>query len=191
MIKAICRWWYRTAGWTVDFDYPKEVERCVLLGVPHTSNYDAWLMLGAFSLLKISIRFAIKKEWIRFPFKRLFLNVGALGIDRSPRVPGEERPSMVEVMADLFTTHEKLTLVIAPEGSRSLRTQWKSGFYWIAKEAGVPIALAYLDYATKSSGVGKIIYPTDYEKDMREIMEFYKDKTARYPEKFSVDTNFL
>ena len=191
MIKAICRWWFSLTGWTVYIADNIDVERCVMVAAPHTSNYDGLLMVGAFSKANIPMQFAIKQEWLRFPFKLLFKNLGAIGIDRSPLNPGEERRSMVEVMTELFTIQGTLTLVIAPEGSRSIRTKWRSGFYWVAKEAGVPIVLSYLDYETKRGGIEKLIYPTDYEKDMREIMEFYKEKTPRYPNKFSVDTRFL
>jgi 1-acyl-sn-glycerol-3-phosphate acyltransferase len=83
-------------------------------------------------------------------------------------------------------------VLVTPEGTRSLSTKWKSGFYYVALNAGVPITLGYLDYANKVAGVGKAVYPTgDYNKDMREIMDFYKDIKGRYPEKFSVDLEVM
>ena len=81
--------------------------------------------------------------------------------------------------------------MVTPEGTRSLRTKWKTGFYHTAAGAGVPIALGYLDYKNKEAGVGKIIYPSgDMKRDMKEIMDFYKNIPAKFPEKFSVDTEF-
>jgi hypothetical protein len=94
-------------------------------------------------------------------------------------------------MANLFREHEKLAVLVTPEGSRSLRTEWKTGFYHVARLASVPMVLGYLDYQKKEAGIGKIIYPgEDMEKDMKEIMEFYKGINARFPEKFSTDLRY-
>lgn len=191
MIKAFCKFWFKITGWKLVMPTDGNIDRCVLLAAPHTSNYDALLMVGGLAIGHTDIRFTIKKEWLRFPFRRMMRNVGALGIDRSPKNPGDKRPSMVEVMTDLFKKHKKLTLIVTPEGTRSLAEKWKSGFYWVAKEAGVPIGLGFLDYATKRGGVEKLIYPTDFEKDMREIMAYYKNMVAKFPENFSVDLNYV
>ena len=117
--------------------------------------------------------------------------MGGIGIDRSPRKPGEERLSMTEAMADLFKKHQRLAVMVTPEGSRSLRTEWKTGFYYVAKMADVPIALGYLDYAKKEAGVGMMVHPSDdMESDLRKIMAFYRDIGPKYPEKFSVDLRY-
>lgn len=82
-------------------------------------------------------------------------------------------------------------MLVTPEGSRSRRNEWKTGFYWVAMNAKVPIALGFLDYKKKIAGVGKMIYPQgNLEKDMKDIMAFYKTVTPRYPEKFSTDKNY-
>ena len=74
---------------------------------------------------------------------------------------------------------------------RAKQEQWKTGFYHVALNAGVPIALAYMDYEKKKTGVGKIVYPTgDYEKDMAEIMQFYAQISPKFPEDFSVDSRY-
>jgi 1-acyl-sn-glycerol-3-phosphate acyltransferase len=98
---------------------------------------------------------------------------------------------MVQAMADLFKTHPRLVMLVTPEGTRSLQTEWKSGFYHVAVTAGVPIALAYLDYTKKEAGVGKIVYPSgDIAKDMKEIMDFYQNIQGKHPENFSVDQRY-
>jgi 1-acyl-sn-glycerol-3-phosphate acyltransferase len=82
-------------------------------------------------------------------------------------------------------------MLITPEGTRSLRTQWKTGFYHIAVAANVPIALGYCDYAKKEAGVAKLVYPSgDMKKDMREIMAFYKHIVPKNPANFSIDVNY-
>ncbi|MEZ4916679.1 MAG: hypothetical protein R2836_06800 [Chitinophagales bacterium] len=116
----------------------------------------------------------------------------AYPINRTPKKEGEERPSTVQAMANMFKENDKIAVMVTPEGTRSKRTEWKTGFYHVAKLAGVPIALGFLDYKKKLAGVGKVLYPSDdMEKDMREIMSFYKNITGKHPEKFSVDLRYV
>lgn len=129
---------------------------------------------------------------MRFPFNLIVGPMGGIPIDRSPKVSGQQRKSMVEAMADLFLQYDRIAVMVTPEGTRGKRTEWKTGFYHVAKMAGVPIALGYLDYANKVAGVDKLIYPgDDMDADMREIMLFYKDIAPKHPEKFSIDTRYL
>jgi 1-acyl-sn-glycerol-3-phosphate acyltransferase len=145
--------------------------------------------MGAIKFMNLKPRFAIKKEWIRFPFKRLMLSSGALPIDRNAQNSLGEKKGSVDAMAELFTKYDTLRLIITPEGTRSRREKWKTGFYHVAMKAKVPIALGFMDYEKKECGIDKIIYPSgDYKKDMKIIMDFYKNIKAKYPENFSVDT---
>jgi len=163
-----------------------------MIAAPHTSNRDFIYMIAALDICGLDVRYTIKKELIDTPLKYILLPLGAIPIDRSPKKPGEKRPSLVEAMANLFDEHEKLIVAVTPEGTRSLRTQWKTGFYHVAKIAKVPIALGYLDFKNKKAGVGGIIEPSgDMDADMRKITAFYKEKTAMYPEKYSVDERYL
>lgn len=192
MIKWFFRLLFRLKGWKLDRNLPPYGKQGVLIAAPHTSNWDFIFTIACFDLLKIPTRFTIKKEWLRWPFKRFMLRFGAVGIDRSPKVPGQPRPSMVEVMVDLFKTHDEFMLTITPEGTRKLSKKWKTGFYHIAKAANVPILCGYLDYKNKVAGIGKMIMPgDDMESDMREIMKFYQEKChAKNPELFSVDLDY-
>ncbi len=180
-------------GWKMNLNglNPNDFNRAVMLAVPHTSNWDFPIARAAFFLMGISVRFTVKKEWIKFPFNMIFNPLGAIAIDRSPKVAGQERRSMTEAMIDLFENKEKLVVLITPEGTRSYNEKWKTGFYHVATGAKVPIALGYLDYAKKEAGVGKVIYPTgNMQQDMQEIMQFYKNIKGKFPEKFSVDKEF-
>ena len=127
---------------------------------------------------------------MKFPFSLLTKPLGGIAIDRRPRQEGEPRRSFIEVMVELFNQHEELIIVITPEGTRSKVEKWKTGFYHIALQANVPIVLGYIDYKKKKTGLGEVIYPTDFETDMRRIMSFYKNFVGKYPEKFSVDKQF-
>lgn len=191
MGKLISRIIFWIFGWSFKDHVGGGYERCVMIAAPHTSNWDLVFARAAFYLMNIPVRYTVKKEWMRFPFNLVFGPLGAIAIDRSPRKPGEERKSMTEAMIELFEKNDRLSVMVTPEGTRSLRTKWKTGFYHVAVGAGVPIALGFLDYKNKIAGVGKIIYPTgDIQKDMKEIMAFYKTITAKYPEKFSIDTDY-
>ncbi len=178
-------------GWTLDDKLKADFRRCVMIAAPHTSNWDFIFARAAFFQMGIPVRFTVKKEWVRFPLGGLFRAMGAIAIDRSPKKPGDPRPSMVESMIRLFEENKELVVLVTPEGTRSYREKWKSGFYHVAVGAGVPIALGYLDFGKKCAGVGKIIYPSgDMEKDMREIMDFYKNIQPKHPEKFSLDKDY-
>ena len=178
-------------GWTLDDKLKADFTRCVMIAAPHTSNWDFVFARAAFFLLGIPIRYTVKDSWTKFPMSLLMNPLGAIGIDRSPRKPGEQRRSMTDAMIDLFKEKKELVVMVTPEGTRSKRTKWKTGFYYVAAGANVPIALGYLDYKNKVAGVGKIIYPSgDMNKDLREIMQFYKDIPPKHPEKFSIDMEY-
>lgn len=179
-------------GWELDNHWDLNVDQCVMIAAPHTSNWDALYARLALKALGVNVRLTIKDSYMKFPFGPFVRAMGGIGIDRSVKQAGQERPSMVQLMSDLFKTHPKLVMLVTPEGTRAKQEQWKTGFYHVATTAGVPIALAYMDYAKKKTGVGKIVYPTgDYEKDMVEIMSFYADINAKFPEKFSVDQRYV
>ena len=193
MIKKIFTILFKLLGWKYEDKVPTEkFRRSVILAVPHTSNWDAILMFGMFDLLKINARFTVKESWMKFPLNIFMGPMGGLAIDRRPKVEGEKRLGLVDAMIRLFDENEELSMLITPEGTRAKRTEWKTGFYHVAKGANVPIALSYLDFKNKVSGVGKLVYPSDdMEKDMQEIMAFYKNANAKYPEKFSVDLRYI
>ncbi|WP_087543933.1 1-acyl-sn-glycerol-3-phosphate acyltransferase [Acinetobacter sp. WCHA29] len=179
-------------GWELDNHWDLNVDQCVMIAAPHTSNWDALYARLALKALGVNVRLTIKDSYMKFPFGPFVRAMGGIGIDRSVKQEGQARPSMVQLMSDLFKTHPKLVMLVTPEGTRAKQEQWKTGFYHVATNAGVPIALAYMDYAKKKTGVGKIVYPTgDYEKDMVEIMSFYADINAKFPEKFSVDQRYV
>lgn len=191
MIKWFFRLLFRLHGWKLDKKLPEYGDRAVMIAAPHTSNWDFIYTIACFDMLGIPMRFTIKQEWLKWPFKKTMIRLGALGIDRSPRAPGEERPSMVQIMTELFRKHDKLILTVTPEGTRKKRTKWKTGFYHVAREAGVPILCGYLDYKEKKAGVGLLVQPSDdMAADMKRIMDFYKTKHPKNPELFSIDLDY-
>lgn len=178
-------------GWEIDNHWDLDIDQCVMIAAPHTSNWDALYARLALKALGVNVRLTIKDSYMKFPFGPFVRAMGGIGIDRSAKQEAQERPSMVQLMSDLFKTHPKLVMLVTPEGTRAKQEQWKTGFYHVAVNAGVPIALAYMDYAKKKTGIGKIVYPSgNYQKDMTEIMAFYAEINAKFPEKFSIDQRY-
>ena len=188
LLRLVFRFFFRWYGWKLDWGLPRDIKKCVMVASPHTSNWDMVYGLAAFDMMRIPVRFTIKKEWMRFPMSLILKPLGGIGIDRSPKEGSQERKSMVEAMVELFDQYDELVVLVTPEGSRSRRDQWRTGFYYVALKAKVPIGLGYLNYGKKEAGVGKILYPTgDIDRDMREIMDFYRPMIAKFPENFSLD----
>lgn len=191
LAKLFARGVFALSGWTYKNSMPPDLKRCVMIAAPHTSNWDFLYTRLAFLLMDIRVRITTKDSYMRFPIGPFARALGCIGIDRSPKKAGEERPSMVQLMVDLFKKHEDLVMLVTPEGTRSLQTKWKTGFYHVAVSACVPVALGYLDYKKKEAGVGKVVYPSgDMKKDLQEIMAFYKTITPHSPEKFSIDLDY-
>lgn len=192
MAKIIVTLLLKLFGWRVDRNIPVETERCVMIGAPHTTNWDWILVRLAFFVLEIPVKIAVKDFWTKSPIGWVIIPFGGLGIDRSPKDPDKPRKGQVSQMADYFSEYERIAMVIAPEGTRKLRKQWKLGFYHVAKQANVPITYGYLDYANKVAGVGGAIHPSDdMETDLRKIMGFYKNIKGKYSEKFMVDERYI
>lgn len=189
MIKFLCSQLFSISGWKFVNNLPENVHSFVMLGAPHTSNWDFVPAMTVAQRVGGKACFVIKQEWLNFPMGLLLKPMGAIGVDRSKIKTGEVTSS-TDLMADLFQQYQSLILMIAPEGTRSANNEWKSGFWHIAQKAQVPIALAYADYAKKIAGIGKIINPTNFENDMREIMSFYRSVTPADPSKFMLDKRF-
>jgi len=179
------------SGWSLNNNMPPDIKQCVMIAAPHTSNWDFLYTRLAFLLMNIPVKITTKNSYMRFPVGPFARALGCIGIDRRPKKEGEKRPSMVQVMADLFKEYDDLVMLVTPEGTRALRTKWKTGFYHVAVLANVPVALGYLDYQKKEAGVGKMVYPSgDMNKDMQDIMAFYKKIVPHTPKKFSIDLDY-
>ena len=177
-------------GWSFKNNIPDDLRSFVFIGAPHTSNFDFIAAMAISRFMKRNARFVIKIEWMRFPFNLFFGPLGAIGVDRSAS-KGEKNLNYTDLMSELFKNNPELVLMIAPEGTRKPNNHWKTGFYYIAQKANVPIVLGYADYKKKEVGLGKIIYPTDFESDMKTIMSFYADKHGRIEKNFLLDERFL
>jgi 1-acyl-sn-glycerol-3-phosphate acyltransferase len=169
------------AGWKIVGSIPSDVKKCVILAAPHTSNWDFVIGRLAYFKLGVPVKFLIKKEVFVFPFSGLIKAMGGIPVDRG------KRNNLVEEVAGLFGNYQKLNVIITPEGTRKRVDNWKRGFYFIAQKAQVPLVLGFIDYKSKTAGFDRLIYPSgNFDSDFRIIEEFYKTKTARYPEMFNL-----
>lgn len=188
-MKYLINLYLKFKGWQFKNILPEDLGSCVVIGAPHTSNFDFLPAMGLIYNLKRHARFVIKDSWMKFPLNLFMVPVGAIGLDRD-KIKEIGHQSTTDLMAHLFEREKDLFLLIAPEGTRKKVTEWKTGFYYIAQKAKVPLAIAYADHKTKTYGIGKIIFPTDYEKDMKDIMQFYKNILGCIPENFALDHRF-
>ncbi len=164
-------------GWSVENTLTFE-NKYILVGAPHTSNWD--FLLAILAILSLGIRFLwIGKHTLFQGVGGLFFkSIGGIPVDRSVR------SSLVDYTTELFNTRENMVLCIAPEGSRSRTSYWRTGFYYIALAADVPVVLGYIDYRTKKLGIGHSFHPTgNIVADMEIIKEFYSDKIGKYTDK--------
>ena len=167
----------------------ENVRSFIFIGAPHTSNHDFIPAMAMSYFMKVNARFVITKEWLRFPLNLILKPAGAIGLDRK-KIKENGNSNTTDEMAQFFKQYHDLVLMISPEGTRSPNSYWKTGFYYIAKKANVPIALGYADFKHKEAGIGMVIYPTDFDKDMKTIMDFYRNKTGKLPENFKLDERF-
>jgi len=177
--RLFARAFLRVTGWTAE-GAPPTPHRFVLIAAPHTSNWDLAFLLAFAAVFDLRISFMMKHTVFRGPLGPFFKSLGGIPIRR------HLRENLVKQMVELFRTGEDLVLVVPAEGTRDRVERWKSGFYHIAREAGVPIVLSYLDWGRRRGGFGPAIIPTGrYREDMDAIRDFYADKTGRHPELFA------
>ena len=173
---AILRW-FRRAGWTVAGTRPPDA-KFVLMGAPHTSNWDFIVFVGTVEAFGIRPRFIGKDSLFRWPMKGLMEGLGGVPVDRS--APGD----MVDQVVAQFAANDEFALIIAAEGTRDPTIRWRTGYYRIALAAGVPIVCAGPDYDHKIGILGPRIMPTgDYEADMAPAWVFFRTLIPRHPER--------
>ncbi len=182
MMRFISKLYLRLSGWKIDGAIPPEVRKCVLVAVPHTSNYDFPIARAILYVMDVKLRYLIKKDWMVFPLSILFKASGAIGVDR------EQKSNLVDTIIDIINDSDDMVIVIPVEGTRKLVKKWKLGFYYIAMGAGVPIVMSYLDYEKKVGGIGPMFYPTgNVAEDMELMRNFYKNIVPRHPENISLE----
>ncbi|WP_332749546.1 lysophospholipid acyltransferase family protein [Hydrogenophaga sp.] len=169
VLRAFSIGFLRLTGWRVEGALPAHALRSVLIAAPHTSNWDLPYTLMVAFALRLNIRWMGKHGIFRAPFGGVMRWLGGIEVNR------EQSNNLVAASAKAIRESDgPLQLIVPPEGTRSKARYWKTGFYHIAREAQVPIVMAYMDYAHKRSGLGPLFEPTgDVDADMASIKAFY------------------
>jgi 1-acyl-sn-glycerol-3-phosphate acyltransferase len=173
----------RVTGWQVQGALAPEARKSVFIAAPHTSNWDLPYTLMVAFALGLDIRWMGKASLFRWPFGWFMRWLGGIPVDRS-------RSNDLVAASALALTEAPgaMQLIVPPEGTRGRTRYWKTGFYYIAAAARVPIVMAYMDYERKVSGLGPIFVPTgDIEADMARIKAFYAPFKGRNAAQFQAD----
>ena len=185
VINTLMRWLsvlcLRLAGWKVEGITPVE-QKYVLIAAPHTSNWDFPFTLLICFALRLRV-YWMGKDSLFPPFLGGIMRwLGGIPVDRS------KSGNLVQGTVDAFQANQRLTVIVPPEGTRGKVSHWKTGFYYIALGAQVPIALGYLDFKRKAGGIGKMFELTgEIEADMAAIRQFYCGISGKNPQHFDED----
>lgn len=176
----IARRLFKLLGWKAVGEIPN-VPKAVFLALPHTSNFDGLYAIPLILGLDLDINIMGKDSLFKYPIlARFFKWAGIIPINRS------KRGTVLQASIDRLKSSESLYLGLAPEGTRDYTDKWKTGFYYIADGAQVPIIPVAMDYKTKEIRFLNPVYTTgDYDKDVMKIVEQYKGVVPKYPEKMS------
>jgi len=184
LTQKIARSILRLIGWTVAENLPG-AHKYLFIGAPHTSYWDFPIGLLMGKALGLKFKFLMAEKFFHKPFNLgwggwWLRKNGGIAVDRS-------RPNgLVDQVVAEFDAHDELVIALSPDGTTNKTDHWRSGFYYIALKANVPIALGFLDYGRKIAGIGKTIHPIgNIETDMNVIRDFYADKRGKHPERES------
>lgn len=152
-------------------------KRCVIVGVPHTTNWDFVFFLGATAALGVRPSFMGKHTLFKWPMTRFMHDMGGVPVDRTAK-----GRNYVDQVVEVFARSDELALVVAPEGTRSATRPWRSGFYHIALRAGVPLVPAWVDDKTGRGGLGPAIMPSgNYRADLERLLAYYRSVMPGHP----------
>ena len=181
LYRWLCTAYLRLSGWRMQGDWP-DLPKFTLVAAPHTSNLDAINMIAAAGYYRVPLKWMGKKELTEGPLGFIVKWFGCVPVDRSG---GRE---LVPQMADAFRAARSMVLAISPEGTRAATRAWRTGYYYIALAAGVPIMMSVLDYGTKTISVSGVLYPTgNYEADYALIRSHYETARGLKDGQFTLD----
>lgn len=160
--------YFKLMGWRVNGEFPSYLDKCVIIVVPHTSWWDFLLGILIRKVWNEEINYIGKKSLFDSPIGWFFRWTGGAPIDRS------KSSDTVNSIAQIFNEREKFRLALSPEGTRKKVQEWKTGFYFIAKSANVPIVLVAFDYGRKEVKISEPNYPTgDKNIDFKKYETFF------------------
>lgn len=175
-VRCLAQILLRIAGWRL-VGQPPPIRQCVVIFAPHTSGWDFPLLLLVRLACEHPVFYFGKSELFRGPFGWLFRLVGGIPVER------DEHHQLVSNSVQQFKDRKHFWLAMSPEGTRAKADHWRSGFYYIALAAKVPVLLAFVDASRRECGFGKLLQLSgDVERDLQQIRTFYNDKRGIRPE---------
>ncbi len=169
---------FKLLKWKITGTFDENIKKCVIAVMPHTCNFDFFIGLFVRGISGQVMNFVGKKELFIFPFGYYFRAIGGAALDRSGG------KNLVDAIVDIYNSREIFRLGIAPEGTRKKVTELKTGFYYIALKAKVPIIPVAFDYSKKEVKIGSPFYPTgNFEEDMKTLLLHYKGVKGKFPDK--------
>jgi len=183
VLRAFSVGFLKLTGWKVEGCLPPGCEKSVFIAAPHTSNWDLPYTLMVAFALRLNIYWMGKSQIFKPPFRGVMMWLGGIPVQR------EQANNLVDASVQAIKAADgPVQLVVPPEGTRSKTRYWKTGFYYIAVGAQVPIVMAYMDYERKVSGLGPMFMPTgDIEADMLAIKAFYAPFKGKNASQFEAD----
>ncbi|WP_405291575.1 1-acyl-sn-glycerol-3-phosphate acyltransferase [Algibacter sp. Ld11] len=171
--------YFKVLGWQItgNTNFSKDtVKKAVIIAAPHTSWHDFYIGVLLRAVVQLKTNFVGKKELFVFPVAWFFRALGGAPINR------QNNENKVDAIAKLFRDKEEFRMTLAPEGTRKKVEQWRTGFYYIAKQANVPIIMFTLDFKNKQNKISEPFYPTDNsEADFKVLKDFFKDVEGKVP----------
>lgn len=168
---------YTILGWKLENDFPQQPKKYVVIAAPHTSWIDFPIAILSRMSSGTMVHFIGKGSLFKWPFGYFFKMLGGTPVDRT------QSNNMVDAVVAVFNSKEEFRLGISPEGTRKKVEKWKTGFYYIAKGAKVPVVMATLDFENKKIKISEPYYPTDsIEADFKVFKAFFKNIKGKKPE---------
>ena len=184
LVRRILLLIYRLSGWRPKGRLPPD-RKFVIMGASHTSNWDFLVFLGTVHALGRKVHFIGKHSLFKWPMGGFMRALGGVPVDR------RARQDLVSQIVAEFHAHEDFALVVAPEGTRSRTSDWRTGFYQIALRAGVPIVCAGPDYPSRRGVIGPVIRPTgNYAEDLKPAFAFFRTLIPRHPDRAAFPNGF-
>ena len=177
MIKALCSFiLLKLWGWKIESGFPKNIKKSVIVVIPHTSNWDFPVGILLRPVIGLQTNFVGKSSLFRFPLGTLMRALGGVAVNRT------KHNNFVDAVVDIYNEREQFNITVTPEGTRSKVKTLKSGFYYIALEAKIPIVCCKFDWGKMVIGFSEPFYPTgDYENDLPKILSYFKGVEGKIP----------
>ena len=180
MFRALSKFiYYKLIGWTIKGSFPREIKKYIIIVAPHTSGLDFFVGILVRAIIPEigNAKYLGKKELFKPPFGWIFKATGGYPVDRS------KHSNLVDAIVDIFNSKEEFVIALAPEGTRKQVDKLKTGFYYIAQKANIPIVMVGFDYKKKEVIISDpIVTSENFESDMETIMTFFRGITGKIPE---------